>query len=49
MMLDLEQHAEFSNHNIVEVGTIVSDNPFRDAVPTDEVMFDKSGYKILGN
>ena len=49
VMLDLELHAEFSNHSIVEVGTVVSDNPFRDVVSIDKVMLDEPGYNILGN
>ena len=48
-MLDFELCAEFSDYGIVEVGTIVSDDPLRDAVPIDEVMLDEPGYKILGN
>ena len=48
MILDFELHSEFSDHNIVEVGNIVSDNPFRDVIPTNEVILDKSGYNILG-
>ena len=48
-MLDLELHAEFSNHSIVEVGSVVSNNPFRDAILTDEVMLYKPGYNIIGN
>ena len=36
-MLDLELHAEFRDHSVVEVSTIVLDNPFVDAISTDEV------------
>ena len=42
-MLDLELHVEFSNHSIVEVGSVVSDNPFGDVVLTDEVILDQPG------
>ena len=49
MMLDFELHAEFSDHGIIEVGFVFSDNPFRDAILTNEVMYDKPGYNILGN
>ena len=49
MVLDLELHAEFSDHGIVEVGSVINDDPFRDVVPTDEVMLDKSGYNILSD
>ena len=48
-MLDLELHAEFSNHGVVEISTIFYDNPFRYAIPTDKVMFDELGHNILGN
>ena len=48
-MLDLELSAKFSNHNIVEVSPIFSDDPFRDTIAADEVMFDESGYHILGD
>ena len=49
MMIYFEQRAEFSNHGIIEVGSIVNDDPFGDAVTEDEVMLDKLGYNILGN
>ena len=49
VMLDLELHAEFSDHGIVEIGTIVSDDLLRDAIATDEVMLDESSHHILGN
>ena len=48
-MLDFELNAEFSNHGIVKVGSVVDDDPFKDVVPTDEVMLDKPNYNILGN
>ena len=48
-MLDLELHAEFSDHGVVEVGTIVSDDPLRDTIPADEVMLDESSHDVLGN
>ena len=46
-MLDFELSAKFRSHNIVEIGSIVSYDPFGDTVTTDEVMFDKSGYSVL--
>ena len=49
MVFDFELHAEFNNHNILKVGSVVSDDPFRDVVLTYEVMFDEPGYNILGN
>ena len=48
-MLDLELRAEFDDHFVVEVGTIVCDNPFGDVVSTYEIMFDESSHDILGN
>ena len=49
MMLDLELHAEFSKHGVVEVGIIVSDDPLKDAILTGEVMLDEPGHYVLGN
>ena len=49
VILDLELHAEFSDHSIVEVGSFVGDDPFRDAISTYKVMFDEPGYNILGD
>ena len=46
-MLDSELSTKFRNHSIVEVGSIVSDDPFRDTVTANEVMLDKPGYNII--
>ena len=48
-MLNLELRAEFGDYLVLEVGTIVCDNYFGDAVPADEIMFDESSHDILGN
>ena len=48
-MLDFELHTEFSDHSIVEVDSIVSDDPLRDNVLADEVMFDEPGSNILSD
>ena len=48
-MLDFELSAEFSNHSIIEIGFIVSDDPFGDTIAEDEVMFDEYGYHVLGD
>ena len=48
-MLDFELRTKFSNYSIIETESVISDEPFRDVVPTDEVMFDKPSYNILGN
>src|SRR3954465_13771816 len=49
MMFDLELCAKFSNHSVVQICAIVSDNPFRDAVPTNEIVFDEPGHHIFGD
>ena len=49
VVLDLELHAKFSDHDIVEVGTIVSYGPLRDVISTDKVMLDVLSHHILGN
>ena len=48
-MFDFELHVEFSNHSIVEIRSVVSDDPLGDTVTTDEVMLDKPGYNVLYN
>ena len=48
-MLDLELSVKLGNHSIVKVSPIVDDDPFGDTIAGDEVMFDESGYHILGN
>ena len=42
-------HAEFYDHGIVKIGTITRDDPFRYAIPTNEVMLHEPGHNILGN
>ena len=48
-MLDLELHTKFSDHRVVHFGTIVSDDPLRDAISEDEVMLGEMGHDVLGN
>ena len=48
-MLDSELSAEFRNHSIVEVSSIIGDNPFGDTVTQDEIVLDKPGYNVLGD
>ena len=48
-MIDFELSAKFGNHSIVEVSPIVGDDPFGDTIAADEVMFDESGYHVLGD
>ena len=49
MVLDLELHTEFSDHNVVEISTIVCNDSLRDAIPTNKVMLDELGHNIFGN
>ena len=49
MVFDLELHAEFRDHSFVEIGAIVCDNSFGDAIPIDKVMLNESGDNILSN
>ena len=48
-MLDLELHAEFSDHGIVEVDTIVSDDSLRDVRVIDKAILNELGHNVLGN
>ena len=48
-MLDFEPHTKLSDHIIIEIGFVISDDPFRDVVSIDEVMLDKPGYNILSD
>ena len=49
MMLNLEVQAEFCDHSIVNIGTIICDDPFRDAIPTNQVVLDEPGNQILSD
>ena len=49
MMLDLELRAKFSDHSVVDIGTIFCDNPFGDSISTNKVMLDEPCHNILGN
>src|ERR1044072_6461950 len=49
VMLDLELRAEFGDHFVVEIRTIICDNPFRSAIPTSKVMLDESCRALLSN
>ena len=49
MVLELELRVEFSDHSVVEVGTIVLNDSLGDAILTDKIMFDETGNHILGN
>ena len=47
MMLDLKLRVELNDHYIVEIGTILFDDPFRDAITIDQVVFDEPGNHIF--
>ena len=49
MVLYLELLAELSDHLVIEIGTIVCNDPFRDTITKDEVVSDECGYHILGD
>ena len=49
VVLDLELHAEFCDHSIVQISTIVRDNPFGDAIPTYKIMLNKLDHNISCN
>ena len=49
VMIDFKLSIECSDYNIIEVGSVVGDDAFRDIVPVDEVMLDKPGYNSLGD
>ena len=48
-MFNLELRAEIGDHFVIEIGTIVRDNPFGDSIPTNKIMLDESSHNILGN
>ena len=48
VVLCLELLAELSDHLVVKIGTIVCNDPFRDAVSIDQVMPNESCYDVLG-
>ena len=48
-MLNLKLLAQGGDHGIVKVGTIISNDPFWDTVPANEIMFDEADNNILSN
>ena len=48
-MLEPKFLAQGSDHSMVQVRTIVCDDPLRDTILTDEILFNEPGYNILGN
>ena len=49
MVLDFELRAELGDHSVVEIGTIICNDYFRNTIPTDKIMSDESGHNVLGN
>ena len=49
MVLDLELHAQCGDHSIIEIRTIVCDDPLQDTVPTDDILSDETGHNNFGN
>ena len=49
MMLYLEFLAEFGNHLIVEIHTIVSNNSLWDTISTNQIVSDKPRHDVLGH
>ena len=49
VVIDLELHAEFRDHNVVEISTIICDNPFGDSILTYKVMLNEPGDHVLSN
>ena len=48
-MLDFELFVQGSDHSVIEICTIVNDDPFWDTIPADKVLLDEAGNNILGN
>ena len=48
-MLNLELLAQCGDHSVVEICTVVSDDPFRDTVPADDIFLDEAGNNVLGD
>ena len=48
-MLNLDLLAQSGDHGVVQVCTIVSNDPVGDTVPTNQVLLDEAGNYILCN
>ena len=48
MVLYLELFAELSDHLIIQIGTVVCNNPLRDAISTDQVVPNEPCHNSLG-
>ena len=49
MVLYLELFTELGDHCIVEIHTIVSDNPLWYTISTDQIVSNKPCYDVLGH
>ena len=49
MMLNLELLAQSGDHSIVQICSVVSDDPVGDTIPAYEVLLDEAGNHILCN
>ena len=49
VILDLELFAQGGDHSIVQIHTIVYDDPLRDTIMADEILFNELGYNIFGH
>ena len=49
VMLDFEILTQLFHHFVVEVGSIISNDPFRNTVSTDDLVLDKPGNHLLGD
>ena len=45
----LELHVEFHDHSVVNISTIVCDNPLEDAIQRYKVVLNESDDQILSN
>ena len=48
-MLNFELLAQGGDHGVVEIHSIVSDDPFWDTIPENDILLDEAGNNILGN
>ena len=44
---NLELLAQGGDHSVIKVCTVISDDPFGDTVPIDQVLLDEAGNNIL--
>ena len=49
VMLNLELLAQGGDHSVIQVCTIVCNDPLRDTVTTGEILLDEPGDNILGD